>query len=100
MLGQEAFEELGEVGVEQAAGREVDGDRDMVAGVQPAARLVERVASTRSVSLRMIPVPSAIPMNSAGGMLPCSGWLQRSNASTPTSRSSSSAYFGWKCRDS
>ena len=50
VLGEQPLHQVGQGGVEQAAGREVDRDRHRVAGVQPGPLLGEGHARARARS--------------------------------------------------
>ena len=60
------------------------------------ASSLQAECSTQRPSARIRPVSSATGMNFAGETRPCSGWCQRTSASTPTKRPFWSTW-GWKC---
>ena len=62
--------------------------------VGPAAS-AQAVFSTQSPSSTIRPVSSAIGMNSAGEIMPRSGWRQRSSASQPLTSSRRRSTTGW-----
>ena len=73
---------VGQGGVHDVAGREVDGDRQVEAGVLPARHCRSALASTDAVSCSMRPVDSASGMNTSGGAGRSVGCVQRTSAST------------------
>ena len=72
---------LGERGVVELHGRNVDGDFERRF---PGRRLAAGLLSTQSPIGRMAPISSAIGMKTPGDISPRDGFFQRNNASNPT----------------
>ena len=97
-LGDHLGHPLGEIGLHELAGREVDRDLERLGLLELPARRVAAPpprAPTSPIGTTR-PVSSASGMNSAGAISPRSGCCQRSSASAPTQRASERLTIGWK----
>ena len=75
---------------------EVDGDGHLAALTVPSSAIwVTTSCRTRRVSGWISPVCSASGMKSSGMTRPCTGWFQRTSASTPTTSPVLRFIRGW-----
>ena len=92
-------DDLGQLLVVQAAGREVDRDADVVAGPLPGASWASAASKLQWVNGWIRPVFSASGMNSSGRIAPRAGWRQRASASTLRIVSASRSSLGWNSNE-
>src|SRR5215471_20175205 len=81
-LAENSLNRLDEIRPPELQRRNIDRDRHArpIAPVEAARRRMYSPSST------IRPECSAIGIKRAGGISPCTGWIQRASASTPTSR--------------